>query len=117
LAEIKQVKPSEYERKRAALKGANSKVALGAVDRAVKLWEAEQNAAQTHHGYAKVLLEELTEDGFKPVGFHNQLFVLDPTTRLWVSLPLDALVKHVAELHDGKEHCSRSSDYKAIASM
>jgi hypothetical protein len=49
------------------------------------------------------------------VGFHNALFVLDPDTGLWVSLPMEALVKHVAELHDGNEHCSRSSDYKAVA--
>jgi putative DNA primase/helicase len=115
LAAIRHAKPSEYERQRAALKNANGKVPLGALDRAVKSREAEQNTAQTHHGYAKTLLEELTEGTSKPVGFHNELFVLDPKTQLWVSLPVDALVKHVAELHDGKDHCSRSSDYRAIA--
>jgi len=62
-----------------------------------------------------IALAELTEDTSKPVGFHNALFVLDPDTRLWVSLPVEALVKHVAELHDGNDHCSRSSDYRAIA--
>jgi hypothetical protein len=85
------------------------------LDRAVKSCEAEENTAQTHHGYAKTLLDELTEGSSKPVGLHNALFVVDPDTRLWVNLPVEALVKHVAEMHDGKDHCNRSSDYKAIA--
>lgn len=115
LATIKQVKPAEYQRKRAALKQANPKVSLAALDSAVKSWESTKVEAQTHHGYAKALLTELTEEAWKPVGYHNTLFVLDPDTRLWGSLPVDALIKNVAEMHDGKEHCSRSADYKAIA--
>jgi putative DNA primase/helicase len=115
LAAIKRAKPSEYQRKRAALKQANAKVSLSAIDRAVKSWEAEKHTSQTHHGYAQALLQELTEGSAKPVGLHNALFVIDPDTRLWVRLPDGALVKHVAELHDGKEHCNRRSDYKAIA--
>ena len=114
LGKIKQIKSAEYERKRAALKAANPKVPLGALDRAVKLWEAEQHAA-THHAYANALLNELTEGTSKPVGFHNSLYVLDPDTKLWVDLKIDALVKEVAELRDGSDHCTRSSDYKAIA--
>jgi len=115
LAAIKQAKPSEYQRKRAALKQANKDVSLTAVDSAVKSWAAEMITAQTHHGYAKSLLVELTEDLWKPVGHHNSLFVVDPTSNLWVRLPVERLVRSVAEQHDGKEHCNRSSDYKAIA--
>lgn len=114
LGEIKRIKPSEYERKRAALKAANAKVPLGALDRAVRLWEAEQSIG-THHAYANALLKELTEGSHKPVGLHNSLYIMDPDTKLWVALKMDALVKQVAELHDGNDHCSRSSDYKAIA--
>ena len=115
LATIKQAKPSEYQRKRAALKQANPDVSLSAVDGAVKSWVAEINSAQTHHGYARNLLVELTEEAWKPVGHHQALFVVDPATNLWMCVPSESLVKNVAELHDGKDHCKRSSDYKAIA--
>jgi len=115
MAVLKHAKPSEYERKRAALKAANGNVSLTALDRAVKSWEAEKHTAQTHHGYAQALLAELTEGAWKPVGLHNALFVVEPDTGLWVQLSDGTLVKHVAELHDGKDHCNRRSDYKAIA--
>lgn len=115
LATIKQFKPAEYQRKRAALKQKNPQLSLAILDWAVRSWEAETNSAQTHHGYAQALLDELTEGVWKPVGFHNSLFVADSDTGLWVGLSIDVLVKQVAELHDGKDHCSRSSDYKAIA--
>ena len=115
LATLRQAKPSEYQRKRAAMKQVNAKVSLAALDSAVKSWQVEMLTAQTHHGYAKTLMTELTEDAWKPVGHHNALFVLDPDTGLWTGLSVGTLVKNVAELHDGKDHCSRSSDYKAIA--
>jgi len=115
LATIKQTKPADYHRKRAALKQANSKVSLTALDSAVKGKVLEMVSAQTHHGYAKSLLAELVKDAWKPVGHQNLLFVLNPDTRLWSSLSVTSLVKTVADMHDGKEHCSRSSDYKAIA--
>jgi putative DNA primase/helicase len=115
LGAIKQAGPAEYQRKRAAIKQENGKVSLAALDSAVKAWEAEKNAARTHHGYAKTLLAELTEGTSKPVGFHNALFVVEPDKKLWISLSVGVLVKRVADLHDGKNHCSRSADYKAIA--
>lgn len=115
LAVIRQAKPSEYLRKREVLKQANAKVSLAALDRAVKSREAEMSTAQTHHGYANALLAELTEGDSKPVGYHGELFVLDPNSFLWVGRPVENLVRTVAELHDGKDHCSRSADYKAVA--
>jgi len=115
LAEIKQAKPADYQRLRARLKQANNKVSLAALDRAVKSRESAKDTAQTHHGYATALLDELAEGPWKPVGLHGELFVVDPDTNLWVGLSWDALIKQVAEQHDGKEHCARSADYKAIA--
>jgi putative DNA primase/helicase len=115
LAEINQANPAEFQRKRAALKQANSQVSLATLDRAVKSWQADKNTAHTHHGYAKAMLAELKEGPWKPVGHHQSLFVVEPDTGRWVDLSVDALVKHVAELHDGKEHCNRRADYKAIA--
>lgn len=115
LAAIKQAKPSEYQRRRAALKQLNGKVSLSALDRAVASWEADGNEAQTHHGYSKTVIAELTEGVWKPVGYHGALFVLNPDTGLWVCRPSEALVSDVAELHDGKDYCNRSSDYRAIA--
>ncbi|MBX7123867.1 MAG: hypothetical protein K1X42_17210 [Opitutaceae bacterium] len=117
LAAIKRDRPAEYQRKRAALKESNPKVSLSAVDRAVKSWEAEENTARTHHGYAQSLLKQLTEGAAKPVGHHNALFVNDPDTRLWIRFPQAALVKSVAEAHDGKEHCTRHSDYRSVADL
>ena len=114
LATIKQIKPAEYQRKRAALKQANSKVSLSALDSAVKSWSANINTVATHHGYARSLIGELTEGDYKPVGHHGALFVVDPDTGLWVRQSFEALVRMVAELHDGKENCERRSDYRAI---
>ena len=115
LATIKQAKPSDFQRKRAALKQANPKVSLTALDGAVKSWDTEANAAQTHHGYACSLLASLEAGTSKPVGHHGALYVVDPDTGLWIKLPVEQLVRRVAELHDGKDNCARSSDYKAIA--
>lgn len=115
LTTIKQLKPSDYQRKRAALKQANPKVSLTALDSAVKSWSSENNAAQTHHGYACSLLATFEAGASRPVGHHGALYVVDPDTGLWNRLPVEQLVRRVAELHDGKDNCARSSDYKAIA--
>jgi putative DNA primase/helicase len=115
LATIKQFKPAEYERKRALLKQANKGVSLASMDRAVTVRVNEMHTAQTHHGYAKYLLAELTEQTWKPVGHQGALYVLNPDTRIWERKPVEALIRSVAETHDGKDHCSRSSEYRAIA--
>lgn len=115
LATIKKDKPAEYNRKRAALKGINPKVPLTDMDRAVKANIAEAASAETHHGYSKAILANLTEDGYPPVGHQGELYVLDPTSCLWEHKPTDTLIRMVAEAHDGKEHCTRRSDYRAIA--
>lgn len=115
LATIKQHKPAEYQRTRAALKSANKEVSLAEIDRNVKACLNETVTVETHHGYAKSILAELTEECWEPVGYQGALYVVNPTTGLWESKSVDVLVRLVAERHDAKEHCSRSSDYRAIA--
>lgn len=115
LATIKQFKPAEYERKRALLKQANKAVSLATMDRAVKVRVNEMHTAQTHHGYAKHLLAELTEAAWKPVGHQGALYVLNPDTCIWERKSVEALIRSVAETHDGKDNCKRSSEYRAIA--
>lgn len=115
LATIKQKDPAEYQRKRSELKRVNSKVPLTDLDRAVKTHIAEVVSVQTHHGYAKSLLAKLTEDRWEPVGYQGALYVVDPDSGLWECKPVELLIRMVADMHDGKEHCSRASDYRAIA--
>ncbi len=113
LAAIKQASPSEYQRKRAALKQANPQVSVTALDRGVTSWSAE--SAQTHHGYATNLLERLTEGEWRPVGYQGVLYVVNPDTAIWESKPLDDLIRLVAKTYDSNDFCSRRSDYRAIA--
>lgn len=115
LATIKELKPAQYQRTRSVLKQANKDVSLASVDRSVKARVEQMNTVETHHGYAKSILSALTEKAWRPVGYQGELYVLNPSTGIWKALAFDALVRLVAETHDDKENCSRSSDYKAIA--
>lgn len=115
LAIIKQHKPAVYQRTRAALKSANKEVSLAEVDRSVKACLTETATVETHHGYAKSTLSELTEGTWRPVGYQGSLYVVNPDTGLWESQSVNALIRIVADRHDAKEHCSRSSDYRAIS--
>lgn len=115
LATIKQNDPAEYQRKRAELKIANPHVPLLDMDRAVKSRITELKSAPTHHHYAKSLLDEFTESGWKPVGHQGELHVLNPDTWIWERRPIEQLIRMVAEMHDGYKNCVRASDYRAIA--
>ena len=115
LATIKQHKPANYQRTRYVLKQANNGVSLASVDRSVKARIDEINTVETHHGYAKSILAELTEGAWKPVGYQGALYIVNAVTGLWTCQPIEALIRLVAETHDDKENCSRSSDYRAIA--
>ena len=115
LATIKRSDPAEYQRKRGELKTANAKVPLTDLDRAVKARMSEIVSAQTHHGYAKSLLTFLTESDCRPVGHQGVLYVLNGQTNLWEAKSADMLIPIVADMHDGKEHCSRAADYRAIS--
>lgn len=115
LATIKQHNAAAYQRTRNALKQANKDVSLVSVDRSVKARIDETDTAETHHGYAKSILAELTEEAWQPVGYQGDLYVVNATSGLWERQPFEALIRMVAERHDAKEHCSRASDYRAIA--
>ena len=115
LATIKQHNLADYQRARAALKEANPKVSLSALDSVVKASAIEISNAETHHGYATSLLAKLTVSGWAPVGHHGALFIVSPDRGLWIRKPVESLVRMVAEMHDGKERCERSADYRAIA--
>lgn len=115
LATIKQHKPANYQRARNALKQTNKDVSLAAVDRSVKARIEEINTVETHHGYAKSILAALTDGVWQPVGHQGSLYVVNPDTKLWEGMPVETLIRMVAERHDAKENCSRSSDYKAVA--
>ncbi|MBL8439862.1 MAG: hypothetical protein JNK96_01440 [Betaproteobacteria bacterium] len=115
LAVIKQASPSDYQRKRAALKQANRHVSVTALDSAVKSRLMEAGAAQTHHGYATSLLARLTKGKWPPVGWQGELYVVNLETSIWERKPLEHLIRLVAKMHDGKAFCSRSSDYRAVA--
>lgn len=117
LATIQQHKPADYQRARNALKLANKGVSLATMDRAVKTHVSEIETAQTHNGYAKYLLAELTEKVWKPVGHQGALYVLNPDSCIWERKPAGALILSVAEAHDGKKNCERSSDYRAVAEL
>ncbi len=115
LATIKQAAPVEFQRMRSALKQANKEVSLAAIDRSVKARMAEISHVETHHGYAKTTLSDLTEGEWFPVGHQGGLYVVNPAHGLWERKPVEDLIRLVAERHDAKEHCARASDYRAIS--
>jgi len=115
LATIKQSDPPAYQRLRASLKSANNKLSLTELDRSVTARVASTSTVQTHHGYAKALLSQLTEGDCSPVGHHGALFIANQHTGLWEEHSIDVLVHQVAEMHDGKDNCKRANDYRAIA--
>ncbi len=112
---MKQEDHAAYQRVRNRLKVANKDVSLASLDRAVKTRVAEKETAQTHHGYAKFLLADLTEKAWAPVGHQGALYVVSSDTCIWERKSVESLIRAVAEAHDGKDHCSRSSEYRAIA--
>lgn len=103
---------AEYQRVRAELKAINSKVNLGALDRATK---STVTQVRTHHGYAQGILDRLTVDNWRPVGHGGVLYAIDPESGLWVPSPPTRLERLAAELYDGQEQCRRAVDYRNIA--
>lgn len=115
LAVIHKQDPAEYRRIRTDLKRVNRDVSVPSVEQAMKAHAAETSEAQTHHGYAVDTIGRLTVDGFAPVGYEGNLYVVDSSSGLWVKQSTDALARLVAETHDGKDNCVRKSDYSGIA--
>lgn len=106
---------ADYYRFRAELKKANGKVSLTAIDAAVDERLDKSTSAETHHGYAKGLLKQMTVPGNPPVAHGGALFVVDPASNLWVPKELDELTRLAAERFDGAPHCKRRADYQGVA--
>lgn len=115
LAVIKKSDQAQYRRIRADLKKANKDVSVPAVEDAIKAQTSADDLALTHHGYASDLIRKLTVGQWAPVGYEGTLYVVDSSSGLWFKHPADALVRLVAEAHDGKDNCVRRSDYFGVA--
>ena len=115
LAVIQHHSPAQFQRFRAELKQANKQVPLGIIDAAVRAQASQGGLAETHHGYAKDLLIQLTSDIWPPVGYEGSLYIVNPANGVWERKPSELLERLVAEAHDGKENCKRRGDYSAIA--
>lgn len=107
--------PAGYQRYKNELKTANPKLSLTALGDAVKQRRAEGEAAPTHHGYAKNLVERLTVDGYKPVGHEGSIYLVDRAQNIWLPQADARLESLVAENYDNRPNCSKRSDYKSIA--
>lgn len=114
LKAVRQDTPAEYQRIRADLKRANPNVSVGELDKLTKAKGTAANA-QTHHGYAKGIIQKLTAQGWRPVSQGGVLYAVDPESALWVPYVPSDLERSVAEAYDGRDHCRRASDYRDIA--
>jgi P4 family phage/plasmid primase-like protien len=112
---LRQESEADYQRARDQLKAANKRVLISAVDAAVKAGVARTQTPQTHHGYAADLIARLTVNGWHPLAHEGTLFAVEPERNIWVARPEGELVKLIAEAHDGKDNCTRCSDYKGVA--
>jgi P4 family phage/plasmid primase-like protien len=113
LGVIKEKTPANFARIRAGLKRANKDISVVELDAAIK--NAKNDVAETHHGYASDMLSKLTIEGWKPVAYEGDLYTLNPDDNIWVKHPVETLKRKVAETHDGKPNCERSTDYSGIA--
>lgn len=121
LKTLKKFKPAEYQRKRTEFKELNKNISVVELDKAVKNQSvhaaSEENDSETHYSYANAIIAELTVDGWPPVCYEGELYVLDSKEKIWVKYPLEKVVGLVPKMHDGKTHCARKSDYHGIASL
>ncbi len=106
---------ASYQRVRAALKKLNKNISVVNLDILLRAKTTQKVCAYTHHGYAGNVLENLTVGEYPPVGHGGGLYVVNPKDNIWVKYSTEMLVRKIAEAHDGKDKCERSSDYKGIA--
>lgn len=107
---------AEFQRTRSAFKEANKKISLISLDKAIpKNQRLEAYTAETHNGYALSILGKLIVDSYHPVAHEDKLYMVDPDSSLWVGQEFSDLVRMVAENHDDRENCKKSSDYAGIA--
>ena len=114
LVVIKKNDPAGFARIRSELKKAKN-ISVVNLDNAIKETASANDLAQTHHAYAKAVIVKLTIDGWPPVAYQGSLYMVDSATKIWVKLSFERITRLIAEGHDGKDHCARSSDYSGIA--
>lgn len=78
--------------------------------------EDEEQDAPTHAKWSRRLLDELKAEsnGIEPVAAHGMLYTVG-LDNIWRGRDLAALEVEAAKRFDGREMCSRRSDYQAIA--
>ena len=112
---IREKNQAEYQRIRSELKKRNNSVSVVNLDRAVNKEKAAAHTPETHHGFALSLIDQLTVDGFPTVGHEGRIYNYDRDQGIWTGKPPEALVRMVAESHDGLSNCSRTTDYSGVA--
>lgn len=68
----------------------------------------------SHHGYALKTLDHLTVDGWKPVFYQGDMYILEQDSNLWVPYERQSLLRLVAELNDARTNCQKYADYTGI---
>ena len=110
---IQQRSPADFQRLRATLRKANPSVLIREFDAQVKIKPTVP--IETHHTYAESLLDGLTVNGWRPVGYGGQLYLVDKNSGLWVPEAPEKLITRVAHNFDGRGNCKRMRDYRDIA--
>lgn len=110
---IQQRSPADFQRLRVALRKANPSVLIREFDAQVKIKPTVP--IETHHTYAESLLDGLTVNGWRPIGYGGQLYLVDKNSGLWVAEAPEKLVTQVARNFDGRGNCKRMRDYRDIA--
>jgi P4 family phage/plasmid primase-like protien len=98
------------------LKKANAAISLAELDRAMRA-SGRQLDPETHHSFAKKALADLTVMGHAPVFVDGELYVVDPTTNLWVPKGDRDVYNIITRNHDGHRLCSTRDDYRGIKAL
>lgn len=117
LITIRTASPAEYQRLRTQLKEANRAISVVALDKAVQKKRVDDDIPETHHGFARDLVTQLTIDDYAPVGHDGMLSCVDPISHLWDGRRVADLTRNVAEKYDGLDNCKRAADYSSIAHL
>ncbi|RKT43203.1 P4 family phage/plasmid primase-like protein [Thiocapsa rosea] len=112
LRTIKHRDPPDYERLRTLFKKLNPGVSVQKLDK--RTASRSSTGKSTHDGYARELLQIYTVESWGPIGYEDQLYVLNADTSVWVYVESNELIKTVSQEFDGQPNCTRSNDYKDI---
>lgn len=114
---VRSASPAQYQRLRTEFKAVNRAISVTALDKAVQKKRLDEDVPETHHGFARDLLQRLSFDDHAPVGHDGLLWCVDPLSHLWQGRRVADLTRVVAESYDGLDQCRRTSDYSGIAHL